>query len=268
VSGAPSHLLRRVADYLVGQQQPAGGWSYTQSATQTDVDDTAVAVEALHRVDPARYRDAIRRGHRSLLLVRGTDGGFPTYVHGAPSEASMTAAALDGLSTSPHQHTDQLTTGLRYLAAEQRPDGTFPPDWSSSQLHTLFRAVLAADRLPAPRPAFVERMVDSAFRLLELRRNDDGGWGQVQGGPSDPISTSYALITLCGSKTPDLAIEAAGYLIRHQQPDGGFQSPSDSIGPRPFIFSVPVLADIFALLAFGHLHSRLSSSARQNLVTA
>jgi squalene-hopene/tetraprenyl-beta-curcumene cyclase len=48
------------------------------------------------------------------------------------------------------------------------------------------------------------------------------------------------------------------YLLTQQRADGSIVSIPDSIGPRPFGFTVPALADAFTLLALGHLARRLA----------
>ncbi|HEY4020748.1 MAG TPA: prenyltransferase/squalene oxidase repeat-containing protein [Pseudonocardiaceae bacterium] len=256
-SGAPQSMLRRLAAHLVAQQQPGGGWSYTDHSHQTDVDDTSVALQFLQGLDDRDYREPIARGMRSLYAVRGSDGGFPTYVAGSPSEASMTAAALDALTVRWQQHSDIMMPGLEFLAEQQNTDGSFPPDWSSSRYHTIFRALLVAGRNPDHQPGHVQQMIKRAMTLLWEQQNTDGGWGQQDGSGSDPISTAYAVIALCGQDDPVPAAEGLRYLLAHQRADGGIDSVPDSIGPRPFIFAIPALADIFTLLAFGHLGRRL-----------
>lgn len=256
--GAPPEVLHRMAGYLACQQHPGGGWSYTERANQTDVDDTSVAVQFLQLLDGRKYREHINRGIRSLYTVIGPDGGFPTYLAGAPSEASMTAAALDALTAQWLRHKPVLTNGLRYLASQQHEDGSFPADWSSSRLHTVFRTVLTATRHPAYAPNHVQLMVHRSLALVRAQQNSDGGWGQQSGDPSDVISTAYGLITLCGQPDPKPAATAAAFLIAARQSDSGVPSPSDSIGPRPFVFTVPVLVEIFTLLALGHLNHRLT----------
>jgi hypothetical protein len=257
-AGAPRELLHRIAGYLARRQQPGGGWSYTDLACQTDVDDTSVAVQFLHLFDAEKYHEHIDRGIRSLYAVIGPDGGFPTYLSGAPSEASMTAAALDAFTTQRARHEPVLINGLRYLAAQQRADGSFPPDWSSSRLHTVFRAVLAATRHPAPS---VQHMVHRSMTLVRTQQNSDGGWGQQGGDPSDIISTAYGLIAMCGQADPKPAADAAAFLTAAWQADSGVHVLPDSIGPRGFVFTVPALAEIFTLLALGHLDHRLTAAA-------
>ncbi len=260
-AGAPRPVVRRVVAHLLEQQRPAGGWSYTDLSNQTDVDDTSVAVRLLHVLDEHEYRAPIERGTRSLYAARGLDGGFPTYLAGAPSEASMTAAALDALTPCRAQHERTIVAGLHFLADQQRDDGSFPPDWSSSRFHTVFRVLLAATRTPRPVSARVERMVDQAAALVLREQNSDGGWSGRVGEPSDPLSTAYALVALCGQRDPDPASRAAAYLIAHQRDDGSVVSAPDSIGPRPFVFTIPLLADVFVLLAFAHLDRHRAPAA-------
>ncbi|MFF5106697.1 prenyltransferase/squalene oxidase repeat-containing protein [Streptomyces sp. NPDC000134] len=255
---APRATLSRIETYLLRRQQPAGGWSYTDRAHQTDVDDTSVAVQFLHCTGPARNREAIAQGLRSIEAVARPDGGFPTYVVQAPSEASMTAAALDALSTDWDRHGRLMDDGLRYLASQQNADGTFPPDWSSSRLHTVFRVVLTAGRYPSDAPAHVRHMLRRCMRAVLTEQNEDGGFGQRVGDPSDVISTAYGLIALCRHPNPRPAAAAIKYLLAARDNDGGLSSPPDSIGPRPFLFTVPVLAEIFTLLALGHVAHRVA----------
>ncbi|WP_405680947.1 terpene cyclase/mutase family protein [Streptomyces sp. NBC_00868] len=262
-AGAPAPVLDAIAGRLLRLQQLGGGFSYTEQAELADVDCTSVAVEVLHAAGPERHREPISRAIGFLHALRGRDGGFPTYLAGAPSEACMTAAAANALSTQgPRQHA-MLETALSHLASQQHPDGSFPPDWSSSRLHTVFRATLAARRHPSHNtpdsPAC--HIIRRSMRLVVDSQNSDGGWGQQDGAVSDAISTAYALITLStdsGHTAPAPAARGASYLLTRQRPDGSIDSPADSIGPRPFVFAVPALADTSTLLALGHLARRLT----------
>ncbi|MEV6431671.1 prenyltransferase/squalene oxidase repeat-containing protein [Nocardia sp. NPDC051463] len=255
--GAPRDRLLPLAQHLAAQQLPNGGWSFTDGVLQSDVDDTSVAIEFLHSVDAETYRTEIRQGMRSLLSVRGADGGFPTYVAGSPSEACMTAAAVNALSTQPANHRDAMDSGLTFLAAQQHSDGSFAPDWSASRFHTLFRVMLACGQLRADSPSSHHHMAAGALRAIRSGQNSDGGWGQQPGDPSDALSTSYALIALSGQEDHRAVIRGVDYLMSNQLEDGGISTVPDSIGPRPFIFTIPLLADTFALMAFGHLFNRL-----------
>ncbi|WP_327399710.1 hypothetical protein OG194_05535 [Streptomyces sp. NBC_01288] len=260
-AGAPDDVIQSIADNLVDRQKPNGGWSVTDIADVTDTDDTSVVLELLHTHNDPTHEEAVERGRQALLATRGPDGGFPTYVGGAPSEVCMTAAAINALSCRPPRDPAVLDGALAYLAAGQRADGTFPPDWSASRLHCMFRAVLAVSPSDAPHAHVLRtRALDHILRT----QNPDGGWGQQPGSASDPVSTAYALIALCHQPDPEPAAAGITYLMARQNSEGSIDSISDSIGPRPFVFRIPVLGDIFTLMAFGHIAHRTASLPAQH----
>ncbi|MFI9586342.1 prenyltransferase/squalene oxidase repeat-containing protein [Streptomyces sp. NPDC052236] len=259
VAGAPRRVLHRIARHLLHVQHENGGWSYSDQAQLADTDCTTVAIEFLHRLDADAYRGPIRRGLDALIAVRGEDGGFPTYGSGTPSEACMTAAAISALSTQGRRHEHLLQPALRFLADCQRPDGSFPPGWSSSRLHTPFRAHLAHQHVRQS-AATLHGMSERITGLVRDSQNADGGFGQQEGTPSDAISTGYALIVLAGQFDPAPAVRATAYLLAQQRPDGSITSVPDMLGPRPFPYHVPLLTDAFTLIALGHLTRRIRPS--------
>jgi hypothetical protein len=258
-AGAPREVLHRIARHLVQVQRADGGWSYTDHAQLSDTDCTSVAVEFLHDLDADAFRAPIRRALDALIAVRGADGGFPTYGPGTPSEACMTAAAINALGTQGRHH-HLVQAALGFLASSQMPDGSFPPGWSSSRLHTLFRAYLAARPYLRQSPPAVPDMCRRIAGLVQSAQNADGGFGQQNGAPSDAISTAYALIILAGQGDLARAVRATGYLLAQQRRDGSIISVPDMLGPRPFPYHVPLLTDAFVLLALGHLTRRIRPS--------
>lgn len=173
----------------------------------------------------------------------------------------MTAAAVNAFSTQPTHHRDAIDSGLTFLAAQQHSDGSFAPDWSASRFHTLFRVMLACGQLRIDSPASHHHMAAGALHAIRSGQNSDGGWGQQPDDPSDALSTSYALIALSRQQDHRAVIRGVDYLLANQREDGGISTVPDSIGPRPFIFTIPLLADSFALMAFGHLFNRLEPAA-------
>ncbi|MFI9627624.1 prenyltransferase/squalene oxidase repeat-containing protein [Streptomyces sp. NPDC052042] len=254
-AGAPDEVVRAIADNLVERQKPNGGWSVTDVSDVTDNDDVSVILELLQTLGDPAHEAAVDSARQALLATRGPDGGFPTYVAGAPSEACMTAAAINALTCRPPHDPAVLTDALAYLTAQQRADGTFPPDWSASRLHTVFRAVLAVSHFDEPG---AHGLRSKALDHILRSRNGDGGWGQQPGSPSDPVSTAYALIALCHQPDPQPVAAGVAYLMARQNSEGSIDSISDSIGPRPFVFRVPVLGDVFTLMALGHVSRRIA----------
>ncbi|WP_326608824.1 terpene cyclase/mutase family protein [Streptomyces scopuliridis] len=253
-AGAPRGSLDRIAQHVLRLQHPSGGWSYTDHARLADTDCTTVALEFLHVSNPHAYRTPVQRGIQALLSVRGGDGGFPTYAD-TPSEACMTAAVINVLAAQGSRYQLIMDEGMTFLACSQRPDGSFPPGWSDSRLHTLFRAHLATRLFTAGRaPVVRERIV----RLVRSSQNDDGGWGKGDGTPSDAISTAYGLIVAAGLPDHLPAVRAVEYLLSQQNSDGKIEAPPDMVGPRPLPYHVPLLSDAFSLLSLGHLTRRIT----------
>lgn len=265
-AGAPAAPLAKVARHLLEQQRPGGGWTGTDAADQTDVDDTSVAVEFLHLLAPDVYGESIRRGILSMLATRGADGGFPTYLTGAPSEAGMTAAVINALSTDAAAYRNEIHTGLRFLVESQNSDGSFPPAWSASGTYGVFRALLAAHAETGSRTAETDRMISRALTFVRERQHPDGGWGQRDDAASDPLSTAYALIALTCQNDPSPAARGFAYLRAHQSANGRIDSPPDVVGPRPFILEIPALASIFSLLALSHLDTRTTPATPHDAV--
>jgi squalene-hopene/tetraprenyl-beta-curcumene cyclase/sporulenol synthase len=255
-AGARPNVLYRMADYLVGEQKPNGGWAYAEDVHQTDVDDTAYCLEFLRALDPVRHANAIARAEAYLVGMQGRDGGFPTFVAGSSSEIAMTAGALNALAPNLEQHAELITRGIHYITAHQKEDGTFERSWSLSETNAIFRALLALRMLPESaselRPV-VKRAEQRSLEYLWRSQNVDGGWGQTAGDTSDSISTSYALIALSHFDDQATLERGVRYLVRQQQRDGRFPSIPDQAGPRPIAWNVPVLSDIFALIALDHV---------------
>lgn len=251
-TGTPQNVLHRLAEHLTAQQHADGGWSFSDRVELCDTDDVSVALEFLGQLDPVLYRGAIDKGLRWLRRVQGPDGGFPTYP-GAPSEPCMTIAAVNALTHQPVTHGAATHRAVQYMASRQQAAGTFPPDWSASRYHTLFRAVLAGTNPALAQVSSAGQLAARALDAVQAGQNPDGGWGQQSGMPSDPISTAYALTALTRQNDPTQAIEGLRYLLSACADDSAVVMVPDSIGPRPFIFTVPALADIFMLLALGHV---------------
>ncbi|MCM2425077.1 terpene synthase family protein [Streptomyces sp. RKAG337] len=247
-AGAPRPVLHRVAAHLERVQKPCGGWSIADATDLADTDDTSVVLEFLQLLGPGRHTVAVDAGLEHLRRLRGTDGGFPTYVAGGPSEACMTAAVINAFAHRSPQHAGLLDDARRFLVASQREDGYFEPGWSNSRLHVLYRARAAAGAGPAGL-----EMAARIDQVVRSTQNADGGWGRESGQASDPISTSYALLALDRHRDPRPVQGAAVYLLERQRADGGFDSPPDMVGPRPFTYHVPLLTDICVLRALGHL---------------
>lgn len=250
-------LLRRLCDYLVRQQLPDGGWTFGEHMRHTDVDSTSYAAACLATVDPVRHRTTLERAASYFRGMAGSDGGFPTYMRGDPSEVGMTGGALSALPWREFAPAGLPEDAARWLLDAQQTDGTFERSWSLSEANTIWRAMWALNSLPESTRTALHRRITAAnaasLRFLARAQNRDGGWGHRPGDPSDVTSTCYSLLALSamGRRPHRDPIVRAGvaHLLSRQDRDGTFTAPPDQVAPRPLLFDAPVFTDIWVLLA-------------------
>lgn len=246
-------ILSQMAKYIIGQQQPDGGWAYAEGVCQTDVDDTSFCVEFLRAIEPDKYKVCISKAEAYLLAIQNEDGGFPTYVRANPSEITMTAGALNALAPRSAEYTNVFERGLRYITNQQKFDGSFEKSWSLSEAHAIFRSMLAMGNCNVVRsPQLLESIRTAeakALNYLSISQNSDGGWGHKVGDTSDVISTSYTLIALSRFGATETLRRGVDYLIVQQDEEGKFVSIPDLVGPRPIPYDFPIFTSLFALLA-------------------
>ncbi|MFI8499665.1 prenyltransferase/squalene oxidase repeat-containing protein [Streptomyces sp. NPDC085524] len=250
-------LQRHLADRLVDLQQPAGSWTFTPQAAQTDVETTFFVLEALHLTEPARYADSLRRGCDYLCDMQNPDGGLNNYAQGGASEASHTGQALTiWAAHDPHRYASHIDRAARFVASQQEPDGSYALNWSASDANVILRTchglhtALAQGCLSLSAQEAARRAIDKSTRYLLTRQHEDGGWGQQPHHSSDPTSTAYALTTLTIVRPATQATaRAAHYLCRTQRRDGGFHAPPDTYSPRPLVIDIKALPTIYALRA-------------------
>lgn len=251
--------LGAVARYIAGQQQGDGGWSYAEGVRQTDADDTCVGLAFLARHDAIAFREPIRRAQWYLTALQNLDGGFPTFVRGAASEAEITAKAILALrGSSSAGFAARVARAWAWLARAQRSDGSFRAEWKLCPTYPALH-VLTAAATQAADPT-ITRVRAGAAEFLRSARQRGGGWGL---GPGDPglhlLSTAYAIAGLAavdGLERSELARSVA-VLLEMQASDGAFRGSGDSLGPRPFVYDVPILASIYALLALARARRAL-----------
>lgn len=133
-----------------------GGWGWTDlSGAVPDADDTPGALLALATLrlkvpagDVGQLQEidaAAVRGIRWLLGLQNADGGWPTFCRGwtnLPFDRSgtdLTAHAIRALhawsTTEDRRAMAAVERGLRYLARQQRSDGSWLPLWFGNQDH-------------------------------------------------------------------------------------------------------------------------------------
>jgi hypothetical protein len=259
--GEPSFDLRPLGRYLAGCELASGGWSFTAGVGPSDVDDTGLVLDFLGRLDPRGYAEVIRRSCESVISARNADGGFPTYVRGAPSEAEVTARGLMVLARDRDRHRQEIAAAQRWLAGAQRADGTFGIEWTNVAYYPIAQILLAQTYLP--RAERDHAMIGRCVASVRAHQNPDGGWGAAPGGASESLPTSYALVALAHAGEPpgDALARGADFLLAAQREDGSFSSPADAVGPRPLVYEMDLFPTVYGL--WGLLAARDALAARR-----
>jgi prenyltransferase beta subunit len=124
---AVREAVHHAAEWLIGQQESDGSWSWKNKNSQGEVDTTGAAIEALNA---AGMHDTVaqEKAFEYLHEAQEPDGGFPEFPgKGEEANVASTAWATQGIwSAGQNPETWKTSTGaepLRYMASLQQPDG-------------------------------------------------------------------------------------------------------------------------------------------------
>ncbi|WP_237408786.1 squalene--hopene cyclase [Streptomyces sp. M2CJ-2] len=290
--------LVRAADWMLGEQVvrpgdwsvrrpglPPGGWAFEfHNDNYPDIDDTAEVVLALRRVkhhDPERVDNAIGRGVRWNLGMQSRSGAwgafdvdntspFPNRLPFCdfgevidPPSADVTAHVVEMLAVEGLAHDPRTRRGIRWLLAEQEPNGSWFGRWGVNYLYGTGSVVpaLVAAGLPGSHPA-----IRRAVAWLESVQNDDGGWGEdlrsyrharewSGRGASTASQTGWALMALlaAGEKESGAVERGVEWLAATQREDGSWDEPHFTGTGFPWDFSINyhLYRQVFPLTALG-----------------
>jgi squalene-hopene/tetraprenyl-beta-curcumene cyclase len=261
---AAEGAVRRACDWLVERQvtdvvgdwavqrpglAPAG-WAFQYNNPHyPDVDDTAVVMAVLDRVDPERYRDPVQKGATWLRGMQSSGGGWgafdaentshylnhiPFADHGAlldPPTADVSARCVSVLSVlGPGQSDQAARDGVEYLLREQEKDGSWFGRWGTNYIYGTWSALAA---LNAAGVAHERPEIRKAVDWLLARQRPDGGWGEDgqsywddaprgEGPVSTPSQTAWALLGLMAAGETRHPAVARGiqYLIDTRNAEG------------------------------------------------
>lgn len=238
---AAEWLLEREITDVVGDwvwKRPdltPGGWAFEYwNDYYPDVDDTAVVVMALHRMDAEKYRPSIERSATWIIGMQSSNGGWgafdaendkqylnaiPFADHGAlldPPTVDVTARCVSMLAQIGHDiGSKPVQKGLKFLRREQEADGSWFGRWGTNYIYGTWSALSAFNACGQDMQApFIRRGVEF---LLSVQ-NDDGGWGEDNESyatrgyhaahSSTPSQTAWALLALMAAgETDNPAVE-------------------------------------------------------------
>jgi squalene-hopene/tetraprenyl-beta-curcumene cyclase len=274
-----------------------GGWAFEfANVNYPDVDDTAEVVLALRRVRSAlsstsnggahgaglrsRIDAAIGRAARWAQSMQSSSGGWGAFdadntctlvrelpfldfgeVIDEPS-ADVTAHAVEMLAALGMLDTHAARRGVRWLIAEQEPDGSWFGRWGVNYVYGTGAAVpalIAAGITPG------EECIRRAVNWLERHQNEDGGWGEDPRSYDDPAWVGRGASTASQTAWALLALHAAGriqspalgrgvdWLARTQRADGTWeeQQYTGTGFPSDYYINYHLYRLVFPIAALG-----------------
>ena len=276
-----------------------GGWAFEfDNRFYPDVDDTAVVVMALNEVqlpDEQAKDAAIARAVNWIATMQCRPGGWAAFdinndqdwlnalPYGDlkamidPNTADVTARVLEMIGRC-HQTTgkNSVDRALRYLRAEQEPEGCWFGRWGVNYIYGT-SGVLAALALIDPQGW--QPQIQQAAAWLVSCQNTDGGWGEtcasydnpkLKGqGPSTASQTAWAIMGLlsAGEATSvyaEAAIErGVNYLTTTQKMDGTWDEDyfTGTGFPGHFYLKYHLYQQHFPLTALGRYQAMLQQKS-------
>jgi len=230
-----------------------GGWAFQYAnAHYPDLDDTAVVVMAMDRVQQIRgndsYRNPIARGREWIVGLQSKNGGWgafdadneylylnniPFSDHGAlldPPTEDVTGRCVSMLAQLGEPGSRVVRDGIEYLRRTQLADGSWYGRWGMNYVYGTW-SVLCALKAAGLDPDAPE-MRKARDWLISIQ-NEDGGWGEggisyklgyrgYEPAASTASQTAWGLIGLMAAGATDHPAVARGveYLLRTQGADG------------------------------------------------
>ncbi|MBL8709308.1 MAG: squalene--hopene cyclase [Rhodospirillaceae bacterium] len=243
-----------------------GGWAFQYNNDHyPDVDDTAVVVMAMDRLDHARYKESIDRAVEWIFGLQSRNGGWgafdadndyqylnhiPFADHGAlldPPTADVSARCISMLAQLGYKiDHPKVKAGVDYLLREQEADGAWFGRWGTNYIYGTWSVLCALNAigLPADHPAMRK---GAAFLVSKQRA--DGGWGESgdsywadkprgEGPVSTPSQTAWAVLGLMAAGDVDSPVVKRGidYLTRAQKSDGTWDEEEFTAVGFPRVF--------------------------------
>ena len=243
-----------------------GGWAFQYNNDHyPDVDDTAVVVMAMDRLDHDRYKEAIDRAVEWIFGLQSKNGGWgafdadneyyylnhiPFADHGAlldPPTADVSARCLSMLAQLGYKiDHPKVKAAVDYLMREQEADGAWFGRWGTNYIYGTWSVLCALNAIGIPADHPVMR---KAVAFLESKQRADGGWGESgdsywadkprgEGPESTPSQTAWAVLGLMAAGEVDNPAVTRGmaYLTDTQKVDGTWDEQEYTAVGFPRVF--------------------------------
>lgn len=271
-----------------------GGWAFQyRNDHYPDVDDTAVVVMAMDRMNRKEYEPALNRAAEWVLGMQSNNGGWaafdadntyyflehiPFADHGAlldPPTSDVTARCISMLAQLGYDRSHPaIARGLNFLKSAQETDGSWYGRWGTNYIYGTW-SVLSA--LNAVGEDLDGDLVAKAADWLQAKQNQDGGWGEDcasywdgKGGDFDlslPSQTAWAILGLmaAGRVNSEAVERGINFLTNSFDADDGWaENHYNAVGfPRVFYLKYHGYRWYFPLLALARYRDMIARNDRR-----
>jgi squalene-hopene/tetraprenyl-beta-curcumene cyclase len=279
-----SKEVRHKGDWSVKvKNAEPGGWYFEfNNEFYPDVDDSAMVLLALSRVENPRerYQDEVaQRAVNWIFAMQCKNGGWASFDkdndkmvfqnipfadHNAmldPATVDITGRVLEMLADYGYDQGDRrVQKAIAFLRHEQEPDGSWFGRWGVNYIYGTMQVLRGLEAVGVWNH---EPHVQQAAEWLRSVQNADGGWGETCAsyddsnqkgiGTSTPSQTAWAVLGLlaAGDTRSDSVARGIAYLLRSQKRDGSWDEPqyTGTGFPRVFYLAYHLYRNYFPLLA-------------------
>src|SRR5436305_7998008 len=279
-----SKEVRQKGDWAVKVRniQPGGWYFEFNNEFYPDVDDSAMVLLGLDKVDNPRERyqhEVSKRAIDWIFAMQCKSGGWASFDrdntrmvfqqipfadHNAmldPPTVDITGRVLEMLASYGYTKDDpQVKKAIKFILSEQEPDGSWFGRWGVNYIYGTMQVLRGLQTIGIDHH---EPYIQQAAEWLRMVQNPDGGWGESCGsyddaamrgiGPSTPSQTAWAIMGLlaAGDTRSESVQRGILYLLATQKHDGSWdeQQYTGTGFPRVFYLAYHLYRDYFPLIA-------------------
>jgi squalene-hopene/tetraprenyl-beta-curcumene cyclase len=296
-----SKEVRNKGDWAVKVRdvQPGGWYFEFNNEFYPDVDDSAMVLLGLDKVDNPRERyqhEVCQRAVDWIFAMQCKNGGWASFDkdntrmvfqhipfadHNAmldPPTVDITSRVLEMLAAyGVNKEDKRVKKAIKFVLSEQEPDGSWFGRWG---VNYIYGTMLVLRGLQAIGVDNHEPYVQQGAEWLRMVQNSDGGWGETCGsyddpstrgiGPSTPSQTAWAIMGLlaAGDTRSESVQRGILYLLETQRPDGHWNEDeyTGTGFPRVFYLAYHLYRDYFPLIALSTYSREFSALYQEGSV--
>lgn len=260
-----SPWLNQAVQWLLKAQNTDGSYGTTPPYTHPDLDDTAVALVALHQITGKENSLGVQLLKR-LQNENGSWGTFPFFQGIPPNISSEFPVYIPSVDVSIHaiealwrrswSQEQSVWRGVKWVLSQQDERGAFPASWFEGDVYSTAQALelfskwrLGWERWNIARHIHGARKKSQEF--LILAQSEDGGWGSV-------VETGLALSGLwhyARYLPNDVIHDGIKYLLETQKNDGSFEPSYRGIYAKGWNYEEPITTTLTAIRALRRFQS-------------